>query len=269
MKSDVAQQALDALVEAYQRVIYDSNPLIEVILQIRFPTFLRLQTELPSEFQGKILSKYPHYEVQEAIELKMVSVNAPPAFSETKVHIFLSADKKWRVSLGADSLSLSFREYKHWDEFKEQAEFCIATFFSIYPIKVITRVGLRYRDLINPRKIGKPNATWSRLINPSVLGPMGAEKFSAFPLDAARWAQRFSVGDLKLNLQGGTAKQGDDHCYTLDFDVSLAKEMIVDGSLNTELELLHRPVGPLFRWAITDELHDALGPKPPQNRSGA
>jgi uncharacterized protein (TIGR04255 family) len=269
MNTESAQQALDALVAEYQRVIYDNNPLLEVILQIRFPTLLRLQSELPSDFQGKILSEYPHYEAQEAIELKVMTANAPPVVSESRVHIFLSNDRKWRVTLGSDSLSLSTREsYKDWYDFKGRAEFCIATFFEIYPIKVITRLGLRYRDLINPRKLGKTNSTWSTLINPSILGPMGAENFRAFPLDTAKWAQRFSVGDLKINMQGGTARQGEDRCYSLDFDISIAKEIIAGGgSLKSELELLHRPVGPLFRWAITDDLHAALGPKPPSDRS--
>jgi uncharacterized protein (TIGR04255 family) len=38
------------------RVIYGRNPLEQVICQIRFPTILKIDTELPAAFQEQIRS---------------------------------------------------------------------------------------------------------------------------------------------------------------------------------------------------------------------
>ena len=263
-----AKHPLDALYTSYERLIYDKNPLIEVVLQIQFPTLLRLQTELPSDFQGRILADYPHYEAQQAIDVKMQAPNVPPLLLESKVHMFLSADKIWRISLSSNSLSLSTKEYEDWDDFKGRAEGCLKKFFEIYPIKVVTRMGLRYRDLIKRSEIGKKEATWSELLNPLVLGPMGAVEFQTISAEGARWTQRFAFGDIKINFQGGTAMHDVEQCYMLELDVSIPKQVIGDlQTLSSELERLHEPVGPLFRWAIKNELHAALGPKRPTNRS--
>jgi uncharacterized protein (TIGR04255 family) len=259
-----ANQALKALFGRYERVIYDKNPLIEVVLQVRFPTYLRLQTEPPSSFQERIISEYPHYEMQQGFEVKMMAENAAPNLSETKMHIFVSGDKYWRVVLSSDSFSVASRKYKHWEEFKERAGYCFTNILDSYPIKVLTRVGLRYRDLIKRSNIDKVGREWSTLINPAVLGPMGSEDFRSLPVESARWLQRFAIGDLKINFQGGVLSQEGEQSYFLDCDASVAKEIIAEiASFQSELERLHEPIGPLFRWAITDDLHRALGPQSP------
>ena len=43
------------------RVIYQNNPLIEVILQIRFPTNLSISNDDPVKFQQGISSLFPIY----------------------------------------------------------------------------------------------------------------------------------------------------------------------------------------------------------------
>src|ERR1044071_6434945 len=108
MSDNSITQSLDPLFRDYKRVIYDNNPLVEVILQVRYPTLLRLQTEVPSAFQEKVLEQYPLYQFEELLEL--VPPPAPgtsPVFRELKVHRFLSSDKNWRASLSAESVSVS------------------------------------------------------------------------------------------------------------------------------------------------------------------
>jgi uncharacterized protein (TIGR04255 family) len=202
--------------------------------------------------------------MQQGIEVNIAETSAPPTLSESKTHIFLSADKYWRIALNANSISLSTKQYQHWDELKERAERCLKNFFGIYPIKVVTRIGLRYRDVIRRSKIDKAESEWRALINPSVLGPMGSDEFRSIPLESARWLQQFAVGDVKITFQGGVLSQEGEQSYFFDCAVSLSKEVIAGAdALQSELEQIHKPIGPLFRWAITDELHTALGPKSP------
>jgi uncharacterized protein (TIGR04255 family) len=263
MDDATADHGLGALFASYRRVIYDENPLVEVVLQVRFPTYLRLQSEPPSNFQDRILAEYPHYEMQRGLEVKISAPNAPPTLLESNVHIFYSGDKYWRLALSQDYIMLSTKRYKKWEEFKERTDFCLKSFFDIYPIKVITRIGLRYRDLIKRSRINKVGSEWPKLINPLILGPMGSTDFRSIPVESARWLQRFAVGDLKIDFQGGVLSHEGEQSYFLDCDVSLSKETIAgSAAFLSELERIHEPIGPLFKWAITDELHTALGPKP-------
>ncbi|MBL8785507.1 MAG: TIGR04255 family protein, partial [Deltaproteobacteria bacterium] len=43
------------------RVIYASNPLADVICQVRFPRILRIDNELPADFQDAIRGQFPHF----------------------------------------------------------------------------------------------------------------------------------------------------------------------------------------------------------------
>ena len=48
-----------------ERVIYQRNPLLEVICQLRFPSILRIDSEAPAVFQERVRKEYPMY--QEAL----------------------------------------------------------------------------------------------------------------------------------------------------------------------------------------------------------
>ena len=46
-----------------KRVIYQKNPLVEVILQIKFPTILSINAKDPVDFQDAIRQEYPIYQL--------------------------------------------------------------------------------------------------------------------------------------------------------------------------------------------------------------
>ena len=59
-----------------QRVIYKSNPLVEVIAAVRYPPILALIQEPPSEFQRAFAEQYPLSEVNQTISISAM-VNSP------------------------------------------------------------------------------------------------------------------------------------------------------------------------------------------------
>ena len=44
-----------------KRIIYKKNPLDKVICQLRFPTILKIEKEIPAEFQERIRKEFPNY----------------------------------------------------------------------------------------------------------------------------------------------------------------------------------------------------------------
>src|SRR4051794_3088983 len=53
---------------AVDRVIYERNPLVEVICQVRFPAILRIDVEPPAAFQEAIRGAFPAFSESAGIE---------------------------------------------------------------------------------------------------------------------------------------------------------------------------------------------------------
>src|SRR6266436_6603026 len=102
-----------------QRVIYDRNPLIEVVFQVRFPRFLPIETEPPSEFQKLIFQRFPHYEQRQLFQIVLSAgpSEQQPSEIQGKTHAFLTADRISTITLASDSLAFSCSKYTRWDDF--------------------------------------------------------------------------------------------------------------------------------------------------------
>ena len=99
-----------------KRVIYKKTPLESVICQLRFPPILKIDSELPSEFQEKIRSVFPLFEESEA------NIQLPPGLPKIlgnelsgklglgpKSYNFKTDDGKWTVALTREFIALSVR----------------------------------------------------------------------------------------------------------------------------------------------------------------
>src|SRR5213592_535127 len=134
-----------------QRVIYEKSPLEEVICQLRFPPILRIDTEVPAEYQEKIRREFPLFAEPQDTE---ASLGIPPEIArllgggEIPIRVgkssqFLSADEQWKVTLTRDFMALSTRKYERWEQFKVHIEKPFDALVSHYQPAFFTRVGLR------------------------------------------------------------------------------------------------------------------------------
>src|SRR5215211_2072469 len=139
------------------RVIYAHNPLVEVVCQFRFPPNLSIETELPANFQKNISKAYPLYTEKLELQIKMPEqadseinqfINLPFPTINRKNHQFLSSDEKWKINLTRDFIAFSTVAYTRWEEFKEHLISPFELFVKIYEPPFLTRIGLRYRDVI-------------------------------------------------------------------------------------------------------------------------
>ena len=89
----------------FKRVIYKKNPLIEVILQIKFPTILSINSKEPAEFQEAIRQMYPIYQLAVENEQELnIAVNGESLLpsivqkQQHKNHNFISADGQYKIN---------------------------------------------------------------------------------------------------------------------------------------------------------------------------
>lgn len=247
---------------AKKRVVYERNPLNQVICQVRFPALLRLQAQAPFEFQEAIQHIFPVYdESQAAIEMPPQLAGILPVSPTGHTHKFRSEDSVWLLSIEPNFIALTCSEYSSWQEFESRFSESLSRFCGIYSPSFFSRIGLRYQNIIRKKWV-ESEVGWDKLIYPSLVGPL-ADRDLEDRLLEARAAMRIALGNdgdivhLQYGLVDPENEEG--RCYLLDFDYYFDKKSEI-GEAENVINRLHDYSGPAFRWAITKKLHDAMAP---------
>lgn len=250
-----------------QRVVYAKNPLIEVSFQVRFPRFLTIETEPPSEFQKLVIGQFPIYEQRQVFQFS-ISVGAGPERSEVhgKMHAFQSADRNATITLASDSLAVSCSRYSSWEDFLPLVTRALDAFHRTYRLPIFTRVGLRYVNVIAREDLGLSDRPWSDLLQSYIAGAFLGPSLSEtdFLAKTTILTAKLSDGDHVL-LRHGLVTQNETKKIAYLIDSDFYNEEQRDAGLDTTLAVagrLHTNSGRLFRWCISDTLHVAMDPKP-------
>jgi len=258
------------------RVIFKKNVLEQVICQLRFPTILRIDTEVPSAFQEKIRHKFPMYqESREGSDLEI-----PPSFSQFVPRDlfedfplrgnlrfqFLSSDRTWTVSLTREFVALVTTEYICWEDFRDNMDIVIQALIDVYAPASITRVGLRYQNVIDRTALKLGEIPWKDLIAGYVLGPL-AEDTVVGAIAEFRNTVSFTLNQEFdfVRLEHGYFRKGNGEfskpSYLLDNDLFAQRETQANAeNLAAKLNFFNAANRGLFNWCITDELRNAMCP---------
>ncbi|HSS77995.1 MAG TPA: TIGR04255 family protein [Thermoanaerobaculia bacterium] len=253
------------------RVLYSRNPLIDVISQLRFPPILRIDSEVPAGFQERIREDFPLLSEEDP----SLFADLPPEFtqfmkaglsSQAKRNVwkFESEDTNWAVTLTREFVALQTKEYNQWEEFRVRLRGVLDALQAEYRPSFLTRIGLRYQDLIVRSTLGLTDLPWSDLLQPHVAAEFSSPSLRTAVREAAhRVLIELSHQKGNVNLQHGTARrQGDKEIsYLIDNDFFTEEKMEVANALE-RLDLFNREAGRLFRWCISDRLHAAMEPTP-------
>ena len=166
------------------REIYRNNPLEEVVCQFRFPTILSITSGPPVQFQEKIRNEYPWYTQQGPPDMPEVPTEIRgmiQGFGMPQVPLtysFKTENQTRTISLTQDSISVSERQYRQWSDFRGEIERAEGILREIYAPAFYTRVGLRYRDVLDRSHYGLESIPWSKLLNPTFLGVLGSPEIA-------------------------------------------------------------------------------------------
>ncbi len=254
------------------RVIYEANPLEEVICQLRFPPILRIDTEPPAAFQERVRESYPFYKSKPALKLpaglpaelvSLMDTNFPLGAGQV-AHEFGSRDERWVLSMTRDFLALTCRKYERWETFKERLRGPLDALLELYSPAFLTRIGLRYRDLIQRSVLGLEQTSWADLLQPWVAGALASPVVAADVEHSAR--------ELVIRLPDGRSRVRVHHGLAAD-DRTREQSYVIDADFfddqQTEpphavqrLDFLNKQSRLFFRWCIQEQLHQAMRPRP-------
>ena len=259
------------LVPQAQRVVYRNNPLVEVVCQLRFPTILKIDTDLPVIFQEAIRSRFPIYmpTVEHAHNVELTDVNgqtdARISHTTTTNHAFISEDRKWRVNLTSSFIALSTLDYTRWEDFRGNLFEPLKALIEVYSPAYFSRIGLRYTDAIDRIGLGLSTSKWSSLVKPEMLGMLASTQIPESVIQQANQVIKLRFDDEKtmvINVGLGDAEGRNSPCLIIDIDTFVADSS--PASMDSALEVLdsiHAPVSNYFQWAIRPDLQKALNPE--------
>ncbi|MBE9009129.1 TIGR04255 family protein [Pseudanabaenaceae cyanobacterium LEGE 13415] len=256
-----------------KRVIYERNPLIQVACQLRFPPILKISHQEPIEFQDEIRFQYPLFE----------STNAqfPPEISQTiqqlnlpllgeSSHIFKSEDQKWQLFIAKDFITLTTSVYERYEHFQGRFREAVEVFEKIYKPSFYTRVGLQYQDLIIRSRLGLEDRNWSDLITKHIASELYDPELAA-SIESIIKNLILKTEHGQVNLKHGLVSVQDpetsrnETAYLIDTDFYTEAKIERNGDVWNILDQFNQSARKLFRWSITDTLHNALRPQAIEN----
>lgn len=262
------------LFDNVQRWSYAVPQVKEVICQLRFPTILTINEKSPADFQEAIRDAFPRYECRkQAPAPRLVGVGTPNAKLEqgdpVTHHIFLSSTGLWKIILTQDSFAISTTRYNAWEDLAQRLDRPLAEFIRIYHPAYFQRIGLRYLNMFSRKELRLEDTPWRELFHPAYLGVLNDPALDEKCVGKASTETQLTFPDqshLTLRTGPGRLKLGNqmeaDVRFIVDIDCSVSGQL--SGSIVPEkLSLLHGHASAIFRGAITETLHNAMGPTLP------
>lgn len=185
-----------------------------------------------------------------------------PIFQKLNVWVFFNKNKTKSVELSPDNLVLYYKKYKNSEELLRDVKNVVKKFISIFGIKTIRRLGLRYVNAIHLEE--KKYLDWKKYINSDLLGGI---KFS---IDNKEILTRY-IGNLRLKekedvlsfgfgiLNEDSPNEINKKEFILDFDCySLFPFNAEKTDLVKKVTTYKQHIGRLFEKSITNSFRRLL-----------
>lgn len=200
---------------------YKNNTIKQMILEIRFPVLLSINSEAPSELQERIREYFPIYNLKidnsQDFNYDKDSnsfVSNSDSIKRINNYEFITNDGKTKIVLTYNSFSISTIKYENWNNIIRIFEMPLKEFLNIYNINKVDRVGLRYIDVFSKKELNITECMWKDLINNKWIGILA----------------NIEENRIKNNWQN--------YEYFLNEDDSIAKIGIGLGKLNNNDEIV-------------------------------
>ncbi|MEX0804090.1 MAG: TIGR04255 family protein [Candidatus Binatia bacterium] len=248
------------------RESYRHNPLREVICQLRFPTILRVATEVPTRFQEHIRERYPLYANERPTETLPKEINeilagvaSPISIKQQSVHKFETESRARLISLSQDFLAFSEKSYIRWSHFRGEIKAIEDAFRSEYSPAFYARIGLRYQNIIDKESLGLGDCPWAKLFDGSLLGILDAYEEGILDVRTHSLLRLPHSPNCYVRIRHGLTQLNKKQAYIIDSDFFTEERRDPENAF-TILDEFNRLSARFFRWAISPVLREAMGP---------
>ena len=244
-----------------ERVKYRKSALREVVFQVRFPSILKIDAEIPSEFQEAVRQKYPLF--TDRLNETSVNINGQEqTIIKNHNYEFVSADGKTKVNLTSSFLAVSTLDYDRWEVFKSDCETVYEILLRVYRPSVTQRIGLRYKDLITRSLWNLQHLSWKELIKEHELGVLAElpeDKVNRYSFDIEIASEDNVIEHRHFELVRDQQTPLE-NSFLIDCDY-FTQGIIPCDIVFQSAEPLHDHSSNFIRSIITDALNTAMEPE--------
>lgn len=222
----------EALREGPKRVL-SKAPLVLVLAQVRFSPLMAMGDYISKIQDALRRSGYPINNTTQVQEISF-GVQAAPKSSVTWRWEFLSKERTYSVVVNQGFVVVQTSAYTDFDEFHERVVQAAEIISNVVGGLLVTRVGLRYVDLIRPRE----QDTWDQYVQAGLRGFTGKHYVDP-PLQLHQVSGATAVGQMHVRLiqnRNGAFLPPDLETDTLAFKI---QPEIKHGELLTILDMDH------------------------------
>jgi uncharacterized protein (TIGR04255 family) len=180
---------------------------------------------------------------------------------------FISRDEITKVTLCSDFVALTTSSYDRWENFRAVGEKIIREFFRIYSPQIVTRIGLRYKDIIQKEKVNAKDMMWKELISDHISGILRNVTNLEMESEVISYTSsvNFKIPDGVAVLRHGLVRNRQTNVtgYLIDTDYFFdGKEEAREDAILARLDKFNSYSRRVFRWCITDALVERMDPQP-------
>lgn len=250
--------------EELDRVVFDANPLAEVVCQLRFPQLLELEQFLPVDFQKLIRRRFQNFDKRRNISIGIGDDAPSGSVTQSFVYDFSDHDQIFKLSLASTFLAISTNRYERWEKFIGELIPVLQALVDVYEIPYFQRIGLRYVNIIDRNELGLEAVPWTDLLKARLLGPLQDGAVPEEDLVELRTFFRIKLQRGNATVRAGLVERAgrDQHAFVIDSDFfEEGKFEAETGAPANLLDEFNTGARNLFRWCIEPTLFEALRPR--------
>lgn len=223
---------------------HPNSPLAEVIFEIRYPGETAIEGRR-HEFQDKIRDDFPD-----------LFVPLPQAREASALQPYRFEGKNSGVAIGINRFAYFSWNYQGFEVFKAESLRLVGIFAALFPVRRLTRIGLRHLNIIPfVRENGLiPIDSITTLGDPfvKIVSSLPAQFSTSFVAPG-----RSGRGSITARLESVT-KEDQHEALKLDFDYSLTGDDLHIDRTEDYLSEAHRASNDLFERLITEQYFEFI-----------
>ena len=236
-------------------IIYKNSPIVEAVCEFKFDPSSEWDLTIPGLLYPKLEDDFPTRRGRTTGNIQIRDDRAEP--SRTDIAQVFSEDEKEFVQVYPHTLSVNvLSPYPSWKKFGSWIRDAYSKYIQLAEPKGISRIGLRYINVITLR-----NIEGALSINEYLkIGPTGPPEYSD-AMSGFNMVVEFDYEEgrdrLRVALSSMPSEQEEEVKLRLDLDYYLNKPNSVElGSVREWVEAAHSRVEDTFEASIQDKLRE-------------
>lgn len=151
--------------------VFERNPLVAVIAQLRFHPILKIADRLP-EFQDRLRSRFPLFSEVASQVIDFKPPNNVQMREERSSQFRKKDDSGASITLHTQALTFEVRNHIKRDDMLADFQLAVEALVELFRPVTATRLGLRYVNLLDRAKIGRDlgrAVDWNDLVSAEFL----------------------------------------------------------------------------------------------------